>query len=373
MAGVAASKGSLRFGAFEVDLCSGELRSHGSKVHLQPQPFQILCILLEHPGELVTREEIRQRLWSSDTFVDFEHSLNTSIKKPREALGEEAGVPRYIETLPRRGYRFIGHVEPVETSSPTPTTETSHGSTEVEVGAGLVPAQRNDVQGREADAHLEGERGRAEGRSAPATIAMEGHPQGEQRRTERRSVLDPATIATEGHPQEPALNAVKGVPLRRILTVVAGVAVVLLAAYLAHLFYSRGRPQTFPVAIRSLAVLPLENLSGDKEQEYFADGLTDALITDLGKVVTLRVISRTSVMRYKGAKKALPDIARELNVDAVVEGTVQRSGDRVRVTAQLLDARTATCGRKPMSATPKRSCGSRSRWPWRLPTKSAGG
>ena len=129
MAGVATSNGSLRFGAFKVDLHSGELWSHGSKIHLQPQPFQILSILLEHPGELVTREEIRQKLWSSDTFVDFEHSLNTSIKKLREALGEEAGTPRYVETLPRRGYRFIGHVEPVEKI------------TDTEVGAGLVPAQ----------------------------------------------------------------------------------------------------------------------------------------------------------------------------------------------------------------------------------------
>jgi len=111
VAGVATPNGSVRFGAFEVDLRSGELRSHGSKIHLQPQPFQVLAILLEHPGEVVTREEIRQRLWSADTFVDFEHSLNTSVKKLREALGEVAGTPRYIETLPRRGYRFIAPVK----------------------------------------------------------------------------------------------------------------------------------------------------------------------------------------------------------------------------------------------------------------------
>jgi len=281
----------LRFGPFEVDLHSGELRTNGSKIRLQPQPFQLLSILLEHPGELVTREEIRQRLWSSDTFVDFEHSLNTSIKKLREALGEEAGTPRYIETLPRRGYRFIGHVEPVETRSPSPETESRHESTAIDAGAVREPPLRTPGGGQ----------------SFPALHAA----------------LPPTLFRR-----------------RPLLIVVTVVAVLLGAAYSVRLFSSKARSQIVPPTIQSLAVLPLENLSRDPDQEYFADGLTDVLITDMGQIMTLRVISRTSVVRYKGTKKSLPEIARELDVDAVVEGTVQRSGSRVRITAQLLDPRT---------------------------------
>jgi DNA-binding winged helix-turn-helix (wHTH) protein/Tol biopolymer transport system component len=139
MAGVTTSSRFVHFDTFEVDLRSGELRNHGSKISLQPQPFQILAILLEHPGELVTREEIRQRLWSSDTFVDFEHSLNTSIKKLREALGEHDGGPRYIETLPRHGYRLICKVERIEVRSPSSKRRRSRRAKTVEAGPSVVP------------------------------------------------------------------------------------------------------------------------------------------------------------------------------------------------------------------------------------------
>lgn len=199
-----------RFGDFEVDLRAGELRHNGNKIKLGERPLQILAALLEHPGEVVTREELQQQIWSDDTFVDFEHSINTAMMKLREALDDNAEKPHFIETLPRHGYRFI---YPVDSGS---------------VGA-----------------HLH---------------------------------------------------------------------------------------------IRSIAVLPLENLSGDPEQDSFADAMTEELITNLGKSSVLRVISRTSVMRYKRTKKPLPEIAQELNVDAMVEGTVRRSGDRVRITANLLHA-----------------------------------
>ena len=295
MAGVAASNGLVRFGDFEVDLRSGELHAHGSSVKLQPQPFQVLALLLEHPGEMVTREEFRQRLWSSDTFVDFEHSLNTSVKKLRQALGEGAGTPRYIETLPRRGYRFVGHLEPVKERS-TPPTGLSGGP--MLSDAGLVPASSP------IDAAW----------SAPGAPSAAEHP---------RSAFRP----------DPGPRLIR-------LGVLAAALVLVLVGWLVRHRLKLPTAQLAPEAIHSLAVLPLENLSRDPEQEYFADGLTDALITDLGKIATLRVISRTSVTQYKGAKKRLPQIARELNVDAVVEGTVLRSGDRVRVTAQLLDART---------------------------------
>ena len=199
----------VRFGAFELDEESGELRNSRGNIRLQEQPLQILQILLEHPGKVISREGLRQRIWPSDTFVDFDHGINNAIKRLREALGDTAETPHFIETLPRRGYRFIAQTESVE------------------------PKERR---------------------------------------------------------------------------------------------------------IQSVAVLPLENLSRDPEQEYFADGLSEALITMLAKIGDLRVVSRTSAMQYKGVHKPLREIARELEVDMIVEGTVLRAGRRVRITAQLIDA-----------------------------------
>jgi DNA-binding winged helix-turn-helix (wHTH) protein len=198
----------VKFGVFEADLAARELRKNGIKIRLQEQPFQVLALLLENRGEVTTREELRQKLWPADTFVDFDNGLNTAINKIREALCDSAESPRYVETLPRRGYRFIGLSEP------------------------------------------------------------------------------------------------------------------------------SGK-------IQSLVVLPLENLSHDPEQEYFADGLTEALITNLAKISSLRVVSRTTAMHYKGVHQPLRQIASELQVDVVVEGTVQRFGERVRVSG--LRATSAIC------------------------------
>jgi TolB-like protein len=212
----------LRFDMFELDIRAGELRKRGIKLRLQGQPLQVLAALLKHPGDLVTREELRAEIWTADTFVDFDHSLHNVIARLREVLGDSAETPRYIETLPRRGYRFIERVDEVkpETIKPPP----SHN--------------------RKFD----------------------------------------------------------------------------------------------PRRIKAVAVLPLEDLSDDPGHDYFADSMTEALITSLAKIKALRVISRTSAMQYRGARKSLPQIARELNVDAVIEGTVLRSGERVRITAQLIHA-----------------------------------
>ncbi|MGD0012418.1 MAG: tetratricopeptide repeat protein [Terriglobia bacterium] len=260
----------LRFGVFEVDLRTAELRKQGLKVKLHGQPFQVLAMLLERPGELVTREEIREKLWPGDTFVDFEHSVNNSIKRAREALGDDAAAPRFIETLPRHGYRFIAPVEGGAMQElPLPTTGPR--------------AVRESLLRR----HW--------------AVAV-------------ASALVVALLAVLF-----ALN-------------IAGLRVRVLRAV--------GAVREPPLQIQSIAVLPFENLSHDPEQGYFADGMTEELITNLGKISALRVISRTSVMQYKGTKKPLPQIGRELNVDAVVEGTVQRSGDRVRITANLLHAPT---------------------------------
>lgn len=277
-----------RFGEFEADLRSGELRHKDAKIKLQEKPFQILLILLEHPGEVVTREEFQRRLWPEGTFVDFEHSINVAIKKLREALGDSAEKPRFIETLPRHGYRFIAAVESL---TPGP----SHG--------------RREREG--------------------ALTGSEDSPKG-------------SGLSRWAGPDEAFLLR------RRWVAAASGATLAIVAVLFAfnvgglrdRLLRAVGAVREPPLQIQSLAVLPLENLSHDPEQEYFADGLTDALITDLGKISTLRVISRTSVARYKRGTTPLPQIARELNVDAVIEGTVLRSGDRVRVTAQLLEART---------------------------------
>jgi TolB-like protein/DNA-binding winged helix-turn-helix (wHTH) protein/Tfp pilus assembly protein PilF len=245
----------LRFGTFELELDTSELRRGGILVKLQSKHFQLLALLAGRPGQLVSREEIRRSLWDDDTFVDFDRSINFCVNQIRDALGDDPQSPRYIETLPRKGYRFIAAV--------------------TEAG---------------------GERATSE--SAPGLVS-------EPARARRWWLLSATAV-------------------------VSLAAIALLATNMGMLGRRTAKP------IESLAVLPLENLSGDPEQDYFADGMTDGLITDLAKVSALRVISRTSVMQYKGTKKSIPEIARELNVDAVLEGAVTRLQDRVRITVQLI-------------------------------------
>jgi len=262
----------VRFGTFEADLATRELRKSGVRIKLHGQPFELLAMLLERPGEAVPREELRQRLWSTDTFVDFDAGVNTAINRLREALGDSAESPRFIETLPRRGYRFIAPVEAESSAQPV-----SHGD--------------------------------------PAEPSVSEAPQ------------SAAPVTTRIHRS-------------RIKTLEAGlalvVALIIVLSWLSVRERLLGHPN--PPHVSSLAVLPLANLSGDSGQDFFADGMTEALITDLGKISALRVISRTSVVQYKGTKKPLPEIARELNVDALVEGTVLRSGNHLRITANLLQA-----------------------------------
>jgi len=287
----------LRFGAYEADPRSGELRKHGLGIALEEKPFQALVILLQHANEVVTREELRTQLWPADVFIDFDNSLNTVIAKTRRALNDSAEKPRFIETV-GRGYRFIG---PVESSAPDDdqrayaATPSAHGASSVVV------------------------------LDSPEATASE--------RTEKKG---PA-------PDETAKQQTQRAGFRYTF-VIAGGALVAIAVLLVGLnvggLRDRFLRESSPVQIQSLAVLPLENLSGDKEQEYFADGMTDELITDLAKISAIRVISRTSIVQYKGTKKPLPEIGRELNVDAVVEGTVTRAGNRVRITAQLIRATT---------------------------------
>src|SRR6267143_940386 len=241
---------NVRFGVFEADMEAGELRKHGLRLKLSEQPFQILAMLVARPGEVVSREVLRERLWPSDTFVDFDHGLNNAVMRLREVLGDSSDHPRFIETLPRRGYRFIA---PVELKSP------ALDNAALEAAASVKSA------------------------ALPEILPKNG----------------------PGN-SEALLNAGQGQANRS----------------------------------SSLVVLPLENLSGDREQDYFADGMTDDLIANLAKIRSLRVISRSTAMAYKGTHKPLPQIATELNVDAVVEGTVMRVGNRVRITAELVQVST---------------------------------
>jgi len=271
MLAAASASRVLRFDTFELDVRAAELRKAGVKLRLQGQPIQVLATLLNSAGELVTREELRAQLWPVETFVDFDHSLHNAIARIREVLGDSAGTPRYIETLPRRGYRFIGTVERVG----------------IEESPLSAPAEPVISQGESQD----------ESQAVPV-------------RGRARTIL-----------------------IAALLMMLSIAAVLVLVPVLSH------RTDAAP-SVRSIAVLPLDNFSGDPAQEYFADGMTDELITDLAKIGGVRVISRTSVMQYKGTKKALPEIAKELNVDGIIEGSVMRSGQRVRITAQLLYAPT---------------------------------
>src|SRR5215470_5809682 len=233
----------VSFGSFEVNASTGELRKQGIRIKLHEKPLQVLLALLEHPGEVVTRRELQERLWPGDTFVEFENGLNNAISRLREALGETSGSPRFIETVPRPGYRFVAEV-----SKPL-----------------LRPKLANS----------------------------------------RKWVLVFGSI------------------------LVAGVA----AAGVYRL--ARGRRDS---PIHSLAVLPFRSLSAGVRDEYFTDGMTDAVTTELAKLGVSKVISETSVAQFKGTKKPVPEIARALQVDAVVEGAVLREGNQVRITVQLIRA-----------------------------------
>jgi len=241
----------VRFGVYEVDLRAGELRKHGVKIKLQEQPFQILAMLLERHGEVVTREELPQNLWPADTFVDFEHSINAAVKRLRKALDDSADSPRFVETLPRRGYRFIAPVEALEGG----------------VGAAAAPTA---VPGR-----------------------------------------------------------------MRIAALVLAGLVIAFGYFAWRRFWPRVK---LPTGKIMRVVLPFENLSGDPTQDYFADGLTEEMITQLAGLQPERlgVIARTSAMRYKHTQKRVDEIGRELGVDYLLEGSVRREGERVRISAQLI-------------------------------------
>lgn len=280
---------TVRFGLYTVDLRTAELKKGQHRVPLQNLPFRVLAILLREPGRVVTREELRQELWPGDTFVDFERGISTAVSKLRDAVGDSAVNPRFVETVGRRGYRFIA---PVSLAGPAGQGE--HGFTNTGQAAGVAQA--------------------AAGR--------------------QRSDALPGTAV----PRDVSFR----VDYRRLGRIVYPVAALLFAGAVALMFKTwsgKNQQQAGQREIMSIAVLPLENLSGDPQQEYLADGLTDAVTTVLAQIADLRVISRTTSMHYKHTQKTTPEIARELGVDAVVEGSVIRSGNQLRLNVQLIQAK----------------------------------
>jgi TolB-like protein/DNA-binding winged helix-turn-helix (wHTH) protein/Tfp pilus assembly protein PilF len=277
--GLTAQRRIARFGVFEADFESRQLTKSGLRIRLQEKPFQLLMLLLERQGVVLTREELKEKLWPSDTFVEFDVGLNTAVKKLRAALSDSADSPRFVETIPRLGYRFVA---PVSVARPE--------STSVVDPEVAVPA---------AEEHFE---------SIVSAVASSD-----------------TTPRSNRHLS---------------LLVWAALAVVVLSTGFALRLRFNSASAAQSGSIQLIAVLPFQNTSADPSQEYLAEGITDEIITDLAKLAGPKVISRTSAMQYKGTRKTIPEIARELHVGAVLEGSVGRSGDRIRVRVQLIEAAT---------------------------------
>ena len=257
----------IRFGLFELDLKAGQLSRNGSKLPLPQQPLQLLAVLLERPGEIVTREDLRQRLWASDVFVDFDHGLNKSIQKLRDALGDSATSPRYIQTIPRVGYSFIAPVT-------------------------------NGVRPLEAEPELE----------------------------------IPRKTPPETADQAPETKTVSG---RWMWIGLTSLVLILIASFAV----SVGGRRSLRPRIHSVTVLPLQNLSPDPNTEYFADGMTEGLTTELSAIPELKVVSDSSLTPVKGGPESPGEIARKLNVDAIIQGSVSHSKDKVSLDIRLFDGR----------------------------------
>ena len=282
------------FGEFELDRDCFELRRKGRTLKLERIPMELLILLVEKDGSIATREEIVDRLWGKDVFVDTEHGINTAIRKIRQVLKDDPDRPRFVQTVTGKGYRFVA----------------------------------------ETNGHPSG--------SAQPEVPQPEAPQPMELRTPRPPAFSAAEESNaEVSPRGP--DAIKAAALRSVSTktkIIAAVVLCLAAA--AFLFRDRIFPGYPSSQIHSIAVLPLANLSGDPSQDYFADGMTDELITALAKNRNLRVVSRTSAMQYKGVNRPVHDIARELGVDGILEGSVERSAKRVHMTVQLIYAPTDT-------------------------------
>jgi TolB-like protein/DNA-binding winged helix-turn-helix (wHTH) protein/Tfp pilus assembly protein PilF len=280
------------FDGWTLDMQSGELERAGARTRLQEQPLQVLASLLDAPGQVVTREQLIARLWPN-TVVDFDTGLNSAVRKLRAALGDTAETPRYIETLPRRGYRYIGPVE--------------------EAGA------------RDASPPAAG---------APSRPALEGFfPEPAAPAESHSLTVEPTSGSAPTRP--PIVRA--GLALALALVIVAALAALLIT----RVFHSpTNTPTAFAPPPHSLAVLPLINMSGNASEDYLSDGLSEELIHSLSQLKDLRVAAQTSSFSFKGKSVDVETVARQLNVGNILEGSVRRSGNTVRITVQLVDATT---------------------------------
>ena len=296
----APSSPMLKFGPYLVDLTAGEVRKNGSLIRLQEKPLRVLALLAERQGQLVTREELKKRLWPEDTFVDFETGLNTAVSKLRDALSDSAETPRYIETIPRRGYRFLVAVEKlggVIRAGPTSP-----------IGVSAIPGTPAASRGESAE----------EKTGSPVAISE----------TEASSL--------QGHPQNSSSSRTASKPPNWKIVAAASALIALLATggYFGYRkFWNGGRDSAV-----SIAVLPFTNLTGDSTKEYLSDGVTEEMITSLARTQggQLHVIARTSAMSYKLSHETVKQICGELGVRYALEGSVQSEGERLRVTAQLI-------------------------------------
>jgi TolB-like protein/DNA-binding winged helix-turn-helix (wHTH) protein len=259
----------VRFGSFEADLGERRLSKNGQGIHLQGQPFDVLGLLLEHAGHLVTHQQFRERLWPAGTIVEFDHSLHTAITRLREALGDDREHPVFVETVPRYGYRFMAPVTLAEAVLPASPAATG-----------------------------------VQGEAAPRPMAR------------ARKVL----------------LAAGAVPLL--------LAVALFTLYRTDLANLRPGPTERTIPVHAIIVLPFTNLSPEPGADHLAEGLTEAVATELAGLKSLRVLSRVSAARCRDAGAALPAVAREVGADAVVDGALARDGNHVRVNMQLIDTRT---------------------------------
>ena len=305
---------TYEFGPFCLNAAERLLWRDGEPVPVAPKVFDTLVVLVEHGGRLVTKDDLMSRLWP-DPFVE-EGTLTRNISDLRKTLGESAGAERYIETVPRHGYRFVAALKHM-------SAETAPLVVEKHTRSRIIAVEHHADE-TWTDESLES-RGEAIVSAAPERqqTVEQAASQDSVLNSERAAVvaLSPGRFARLKRPVAP-------------LAIAAAAAMITVAAVITYRLFVT--PAVSSAPIRSIAVLPLENLSGDPAQEYFADGMTEAFISNLAQIRALKVISRTSVMRYKGVRRPLPEVARELNVDAVIEGSVQRSGGRVRVSAQLI-------------------------------------
>jgi TolB-like protein/DNA-binding winged helix-turn-helix (wHTH) protein/Tfp pilus assembly protein PilF len=282
----------LRLGDdFELDRGAYELSRNGRTLKLERIPMELLLLLVERRGQLVAREQIIQRIWGKDVFLDADTSINSAIRKIRQVLKDDPEQPRFIQTVTGRGYRFIAAVTDVFPSTPTPAAQAAAAPNQRLQSAGVPPFSPRHV---------------------PDSISQ-------------------ASAKTEVRRHGIGFNGKRGAQ--------AAAAAVIVLLFLGAIGYWIGLRQSIVrPQFKTIAVLPLQNYSGDPQQEYFVDGMTDSVISDLGRIQDLRVISRTSVTPYKNSKKSMREIASELRADAVIEGSVTRSLQRVRITVQLIDA-----------------------------------